>query len=118
MHDPRPMYEQVIEGLEQMIARGILPEDSRLPSVRQLAVELSVNPNTIQKAYTDLLNRGVIYSVRGRGNFVSGDSGIREKLLEDIRGQMRALIRQAQDIGATQEELQRMMQELSEVIGQ
>ena len=77
-HDPRPMYEQVVEQFEMLIARGALAADERIPSVRQLSVQLSLNPNTVQKAYSELLSRGEIYSVRGKGNVVSGDqTGIR-----------------------------------------
>lgn len=115
-HDPRPVYEQVVDGLEQLIARGILAEDAQLPSVRQLAMELSINPNTVQKAYADLLNRGIIYSVKGRGNFVSGGSGIRETLLRNIRDEMLALLRQAKSLGATGDELEELMHSISEVI--
>lgn len=115
-HDPRPVYEQVVDGLEQLIARGILAEDAQLPSVRQLAMELSINPNTVQKAYADLLNRGIIYSVKGRGNFVSGGSGIRETLLRNIRDEMLDLLRQAKSLGATGDELEELMHSISEVI--
>ena len=84
-HDPRPMYEQVVEQFEMLIARGALAADERIPSVRQLSVQFSLNPNTVQKAYSELLGRGEIYSVRGKGNFVSGDqTGIRNKKLEQI----------------------------------
>lgn len=61
-HDPRPMYEQVVEQFEMLIARGALAADERIPSVRQLSVQLSLNPNTVQKAYSELLSRGEIYS--------------------------------------------------------
>ena len=73
LHDPRPMYEQVVDQMEMLAARGVLEADSKLPSVRQMAMELSLNPNTVQKAYSELLNRVVIYSVRGKGNFLSSD---------------------------------------------
>ena len=57
-HDPRSMYEQVVEQFEMLIARGALAADERIPSVRQLSVQLSLNPNTVQKAYSELLGRG------------------------------------------------------------
>ena len=66
-----PLYEQVIKQVESFIMVGILTKDEQLPSVRNLSMELSVNPNTIQKAYTELDRRGIIYSVPGRGNFIS-----------------------------------------------
>ncbi len=113
--DPRPVYEQVVEGIERLIARGVLSTDEQLPSVRQMAVDLSVNPNTIQKAYSELLSRGVIYSVRGRGNFVSDGAGIRERMLQEIRDNMEELLQQAKDIGATEEEREALLRSLMEV---
>ena len=115
-HDPRPMYEQVVEQFEMLIARGALAADEKIPSVRQLSVQLSLNPNTVQKAYSELLSRGEIYSVRGNGNFVSGDqTGIRNKKLEQIRGEMLALLRQAKEFGASTEQLHALLTSLMEV---
>lgn len=66
-----PVYEQLICQTEKFILLGVLREGDKLPSVRQLSAELSINPNTIQKAFTELDRRGIIFSVNGRGNFVS-----------------------------------------------
>lgn len=66
-----PVYEQLIRQTEKFILLGVLNAGDKLPSVRQLSAELSVNPNTIQKAFTELDRRGIIFSVNGRGNFVS-----------------------------------------------
>lgn len=66
-----PVYEQLVSQTEKFILLGILKSGDKLPSVRQLSAELSVNPNTIQKAFTELDRRGIIFSVNGRGNFVS-----------------------------------------------
>ena len=67
----QPVYEQLIEQLEKLVLTGLLPADTQLPSVRSLSMELSINPNTIQKAYSDLDARGIIYSVPGIGCFVA-----------------------------------------------
>lgn len=67
--DRRPLYEQVTEKFRTLIYQGALPADSRLPSVRQLAIELSVNPNTIQRAYMTLEQEGLIYPVKRQGEF-------------------------------------------------
>ena len=69
--DRRPLYEQIVEKLSDLMVRGILEQDSQLPSVRSLATELSMNPNTIQRAYAELERQGYIYSVKGRGSFVA-----------------------------------------------
>ena len=66
----KPIYEQIIENVKGLIVSGVLERDTQLPSVRQLARELAINPNTIQKAYAELERQGVIYSLKGRGSFV------------------------------------------------
>lgn len=115
-HDPRPIYEQIVEQFEMLIARGALAADEKIPSVRQLSVELSLNPNTVQKAYSELLSRGEIYSVRGKGNFVSGNQAcIQSRKLEQIRGEMLALLKQAKDFGVTGEQLRALLTSLMEV---
>ena len=99
--DGRPIYGQVIDGIEQMVVHGVLAPDSQLPSVRQMAAELSINPNTIQRAYSELESRGVIYSVKGKGNFVSPDgSTLRLRRLDEIGRQIGELIRTARELGA------------------
>lgn len=69
--DPRPIYEQIVDKLKSLMVYGALKEDEQLPSVRELAAMLTINPNTIQKAYKELENEGYIYSVRGKGSFVA-----------------------------------------------
>ncbi len=69
-----PVYEQIIKQLESYVLNGILTPHTQLPSVRGLSVQLSINPNTIQKSYSELDRRGIIYSVPGRGCFVSEDA--------------------------------------------
>lgn len=104
--DSRPIYEQVMDGVEEMIVRGVWGPDTQLPSVRQLAGELSINPNTIQRAYGELEKRGVIYSVKGRGNFVSHDGSlVRSRRLEEIQKQMTELAETARELGADDEQL-------------
>jgi len=66
-----PVYEQIISQLERFVLKGILKKNDQLPSVRSLSMELSINPNTIQKAYSELDRKGMIYSVPGKGCFVS-----------------------------------------------
>lgn len=69
--DKRPLYEQVAEKLAQLIICGALESNAKLPSVRSLALELSINPNTIQRAYVQLEQDGYIYTIVGRGNYVT-----------------------------------------------
>ena len=69
--DKRAIYEQVIDRLSDLMLIGVLQPGEKLPSVRSLAVDLSINPNTIQKAYLELERQGYVYSVKGVGSFVS-----------------------------------------------
>ena len=69
--DHRPLYEQIKDKIKQLIINGVLSENDKIPSVRELAAELAINPNTIQQAYKDLEGEGYIYSLKAKGNFVS-----------------------------------------------
>ena len=101
--DASPIYEQVAGGIEDLIVHGAYAADGQLPSVRQLASELSINPNTIQRAFALLESKGVIYSVKGRGNFVSADgTSVRERRLAEISMQLRALAKAARALGANE----------------
>ena len=89
-----PVYEQLIRQTEKFILLGVLKEGDKLPSVRQLSAELSINPNTIQKAFTVLDRRGIIFSVNGRGNFVSDKAlkaleASRRSAFNDIKEQIK-----------------------------
>ena len=92
-----PVYEQIIEQMEKFILTGVLKGTEQVPSVRNLSVELSVNPNTIQKAYSDLDRRGIIFSVPGKGCFVSENakgilSEAKRKQISDLEQMMYELI--------------------------
>lgn len=101
-----PIYEQLISQMERFILTGILQKDEQLPSVRNLSLELSVNPNTIQKAYSELDRRGITYVVPGRGCFVAADAAgkigcYRRSQLDQLVEQLRELVM----AGITREEL-------------
>ncbi|MCM1577892.1 MAG: GntR family transcriptional regulator [Ruminococcus sp.] len=81
-----PIYLQIIGALEQMIVSGLLSPGDRLPSVRELAGEAGVNPNTMQKALTELEKRGVVYSRRTAGRFVTYDPERLKSLREELAG--------------------------------
>ena len=82
-----------------------MPAGTRLPSVRQLAMELSINPNTIQRAYMELEQEGLIYPVKGKGNFVSDTAAIKEKSRAAYREEFRAAVQKGQKMGIREEEL-------------
>ncbi|MBQ6360357.1 MAG: GntR family transcriptional regulator [Lachnospiraceae bacterium] len=79
----RPVYEQLVDEVEHYILRGVLLPDQQMQSVRSLSMELAVNPNTVQKAYSELDRRGIVYAVPGRGCFISGSA--RERIGERMR---------------------------------
>ena len=86
--DAKPIYEQIKEGLRKLVVSGALSAGDKLPSVRELASQLAINPNTIQRAYRELENEGYIYTLVGKGTFVAENGNIdntREKeLLQDF----------------------------------
>ena len=69
-----PIYEQIIEQLETFVLKGILNVGDQIPSVRNLSIQLSINPNTIQKAYSELVRTGIIDTVPGRGSFIAKEA--------------------------------------------
>ena len=107
--DPRskaPIYEQLREQLRWQITMGFLAPDEPLPSVRSLGADLGINPNTIQKAYREMEQEGLIYSRPGRGSFVTPAIG--EQRRRQQEGQMALLeaeIRKAKEMGIRREEL-------------
>ena len=99
LQNRKPIYEQIVECFETLIVSGVLEPDSQMPSVRALAMELSINPNTIQKAYAALEQEGYIFSVKGRGNFVSESASLFEKKKESCLEELRRLLFRAKELG-------------------
>jgi len=102
--DSRPIYEQVMEKLSELMILGVLEEDSQMPSVRSLATDLSINPNTIQRAYSELERRGFIYSVKGRGSFVGSINKLREARKAELAGKMESLVKEGKNLGMSRGE--------------
>lgn len=109
--DRRPIYEQVIEKFQQMIVCGALEADSPMPSVRSLAMELSLNPNTIQRAYQELEREGYIYTIKGKGSFVSESDHAVNAKRQEIRKELEECVEKALSVGITSKELQKMITE-------
>jgi GntR family transcriptional regulator len=83
--DERPLYQQIVDEVRRGLVLGTLAPEDPLPSVRALAAELRVNPNTVQQAYRELERAGIIYSRRGQGTFVAAPGGgERDQLLHDV----------------------------------
>lgn len=103
--DTRPIYEQVVEKFQTLILKGVLEPDAQLPSVRSLAVELSINPNTIQRAYGELERQGFIYTVKGRGGFVRYHEDLLEVRKERLRKQLLEVLKEARELNIPVQEL-------------
>ena len=108
--DRRPIYEQVTEKFRTLIYQGVLPPGERLPSVRQLAMELSINPNTIQRAYMTLEQEGLIYPVKGKGNFVADISSIQRKSREDFYREFQQIVSKGRKLGIEEKDLMDLVQ--------
>ncbi len=92
--DSRPIYEQIKDGLKHLMLAGAIAKDEKLPSVRELASQTTINPNTIQRAYRELEAEGYIYSISGRGSFASGRPELDEKKRAELDGRLTDTIRQ------------------------
>ncbi|HKM22558.1 MAG TPA: GntR family transcriptional regulator [Lachnospiraceae bacterium] len=103
--DKRPIYEQVTEKLQNLIVRGVLEADTKLPSVRSYAIELSINPNTIQRAYAELERTGFIYTVKGRGNYVAEKKIWMGNEQSNAISDLEKAILQAKELGISKEEI-------------
>ena len=97
--------DQIVSSVIRLKAIGVLPAGSQLPSVRALALQLSVNPNTIQKAYTILESKGILCSVKGKGSFISDDVAAEEAVRQKAQENFLQAIRSARELGLTDEEL-------------
>ena len=86
--DAKPIYEQIKDGLRRLVVSGAVKKDEKLPSVRELATSLSINPNTIQKAYRELEQEGYIYTIAGKGSYAAEKadvaSGRNEELMKEF----------------------------------
>ena len=99
----KPIYEQIIDNFKRLITRGALREDEKIPSVRDLAKELTVNPNTIQKAYRELERQGYFYTVPGQGNFAAAwPKNANRQKIDDLYERLKELVRELMFYGETE----------------
>ena len=103
--DPRPIYEQVKEAFRQLILSGALTADERMPSVRELAASLAINPNTIQRAYRELEAEGYICSVPGQGSFVRERGEAAASRKAELLAQLAQIGRELRMLGASDNEM-------------
>lgn len=112
--DTRPIYEQVVDKFKLLILKGVLGRDEQMPSVRNLAIDLSVNPNTIQKAYAELERQGYIYTIKGRGNFVSDASLLLDDFKVKLKERIIGLYAEAKELGIGKQEWMDIVQDATD----
>ena len=112
--DRRPLYEQVIDKFKELILQEILPPGEKLPSVRSLAAELSINPNTIQRAYVELERQGYIFSVKGKGSFVAEISTLKNEQKLEWKRRFSEVAEEGKKLGVTISEMEECLRELAD----
>ncbi|WP_077213514.1 GntR family transcriptional regulator [Bacillus dakarensis] len=114
----KPIYEQLVDKMKELIINEVFIADEQLPSVRIMAKDLTINPNTIQKAYRELESQGYIYSIKGKGSFVSptGPKQNDEKIMK-MKNDLLKLLSEAIYLGITAEEIVFMVREVEAGIG-
>lgn len=103
--DSRPIYEQIMDELRKMIISGVFAPDEKLPSVRELAQQLAINPNTIQRAYRELELTGYIYSVAGKGNFAAEKHEVDESRKAALLAQLAETVKELRFLGVGDAEI-------------
>lgn len=103
--DPRPIYEQIRDALRQLILSGAIGPGEKLPSVRELAASLAINPNTIQRAYRELEHLGLIYTQPGRGAFASQDNTAAQRRQEELLEQLGGIVRELKALSTSETEI-------------
>ena len=111
-HSRTPIYEQIKEQIVLDISRGVLKKDDQLPSLRQLSSQLGINVNTVKRALSELEAQGVIYSVAGKGIFISGNAESQNIYLEQSLDAVKLAIINAKQMGASEEKITAMIKEL------
>ena len=116
--DHRPLYEQVKEKFKELILSGVLKTDEKIPSVREMAAGLAINPNTIQKAYRELEAEGYIYSLRAKGSFVAPRENVMRHTSEsDVMEEFEHIVRKMKFLGFSDEEISAELKSILEKFG-
>lgn len=112
--DKRPIYEQIVERFSDLIVKGVMVENEKMPSVRTLAMELSINPNTIQRSYQELERSGYIYSIVGKGSFVSPRGDFISSRHTEVMERLEAALKEAIDVGVHKEMIETIVNQYLE----
>lgn len=112
----KSIYEQIVDNVKELIMTGMLKAEDKIPSVRELSKTLTVNPNTIQKAYRELEYQGYLYTVSGLGTFVASPAElpIDEKRISEVKEHLRENIKELLYIGCSMDRIRKILDELLE----
>lgn len=112
----KSIYEQVIDNIKELIMTDVLPKGAKLPSVRELSRNLTVNPNTVQKAYRELERSGFVYTTSGIGTFVADKKSIEpdSRKIEEIKKEVLSSFKSLQYLGLTMDEAKKIILEVIE----
>ncbi|MFW6238144.1 MAG: GntR family transcriptional regulator [Halanaerobiales bacterium] len=106
LDDSQPIYEQIIEHIKQMIVRGEIKPGDKLPSQRELAAEIKVNPNTVQHTYREMESQNLVETRRGRGTFIINDQRLISQIKREmVRETVQNFVQEMKSLGLTQEEI-------------
>ncbi|MPM09497.1 HTH-type transcriptional repressor YtrA [bioreactor metagenome] len=108
----KAIYEQIYDEMTRLILSKALKPDEKMPSVRELAAMIKINPNTIQKAYKSLEEDNYIYTVKGKGNFVKNADEIRSVHIKTMEEQLNSTIRSLKELGLEDEEVIRLVKNI------
>lgn len=101
-----PIYEQIVSEIERYVALGILKSKDQMPSIREMASNLGINPNTVKKAYSILESKGVITSLSTKGTFISGNiDNVKDSKIEEGIKEIKNIISSLEKLGITKEEI-------------
>lgn len=112
--DSKPIYEQIKDGLRKLVISNSLSADEKLPSVRELAAKLAINPNTIQKAYRDLESEGYIYTVTGKGTLVAERKEVYDARAKELLTEFDEIVEELFFLSVKEKELVERMDNLAE----
>ncbi len=111
--DPRPIYEQVKDGIKKLAYSGMIGPDEKLPSVRELASKLAINPNTISRAYKELEQEGFLYTLTGKGTFINQDFNLKDSKTDELLKQFDKVAKELLEFAVAEEALKKRIEQIA-----
>ncbi len=109
--DPRPIYEQIMDSVRRLVISGAMQPEEKLPSVRELASQLAINPNTIQRAYRELEAEGYIYSVAGKGSYITRRDEVEDSRRQELLDRFDTAAKELRFLGMSRQALVKHLEE-------